>query len=176
MDSIKVDEELSLVLVHDGFAVKYVQLVDQDRDYLSEWLPWVTSTHTVEDYQEFIKKSLSDHADGKSLVCGIEYLGELVGSAGFVRIHPKLQKAEIGYWLASSRQGCGIITRVCKKLFELAFNDYGLSKVQITAAEHNTKSRAVCERLGMNLEGIITNAEVLDGKIRSHAVYGIHRP
>ena len=100
MDPIKVDEELNLVLVHDELAVKYVQLVNQDRNYLSEWLPWVSSTRTVEDYQEFIKKSLSEHADGKSLVCGIEYLGELVGTAGFIRIHPKLQKAEIGYWIA----------------------------------------------------------------------------
>ena len=49
-----------------------------------------------------------------------------------------------------------------------------MEKVQIAAADGNAKSRAVCERLGMKLEGIITNRERIGDRILNHAIYGIH--
>ena len=42
-------------------------------------------------------------------------------------------------------------------------------------ATENLASRAICERLGMKLEGIISNAENLNGRIVDHAIYGLHR-
>jgi ribosomal-protein-serine acetyltransferase len=77
--------------------------------------------------------------------------------------------------LKESAQGHGIITRVCKKLIEIAFNELNIHKIEISAATENFASRAVCERLGMELEGIISNAENLNGRIVDHAIYGLHR-
>ena len=67
----------------------------------------------------------------------------------------------------------GIITKVCKHLINIAFNDLVMDKVQLTAAEYNLPSRAVAQGLGMALEGIVTNAENLNGHIVDHAVYGL---
>jgi L-amino acid N-acyltransferase YncA len=38
---IPIDEELSLKLLQKEDAAALFDLVDQSRDYLSEWLPWV---------------------------------------------------------------------------------------------------------------------------------------
>ena len=48
-----------------------------------------------------------------------------------------------------------------------------MQKVQISVATNNKSSKAVCERLGMTLEGIIANSENIEGQILNHMVYGI---
>jgi ribosomal-protein-serine acetyltransferase len=50
-----------------------------------------------------------------------------------------------------------------------------MQKVQMSVAVENTRSRAVCERLGMVLEGIITNEEKIGERILDHAIYGLYR-
>ena len=86
-----------------------------------------------------------------------------------------MKKVEIGYWIKESVQGNGIINRVCKKLIEIAFTDLSMNKIEISVASDNLASKAVCERLEMKLEGIISNAENLNGRIVDHAIYGLHR-
>ena len=57
----------------------------------------------------------------------------------------------------------------------MAFTDLDMDKVEISAAEKNVASRKVCERLGFKLEGVITQAENINGRIVDHAVYGLSR-
>ncbi|MFX3824761.1 GNAT family N-acetyltransferase, partial [Streptococcus suis] len=58
---------------------------------------------------------------------------------------------------------------------EMAFRELNMQKVEISAAVDNAPSRNVCKRLGFNLEGIITCAENLNGRVVDHAVYGLSR-
>ena len=62
-----------------------------------------------------------------------------------------------------------------RKLIDIAFTDWDLDKIEIPVAVENRPSRAVCERLGMELEGVIRNAENLNGRIVDHARYALHR-
>ncbi|MDO6541359.1 GNAT family N-acetyltransferase [Photobacterium sanguinicancri] len=172
----KVDDELELVLVHPALAMKYATVVEANRDYLSQWMAWAPHVKTEDDFKAFVKNSLLDYANGKSMVCAIEYQGVLVGNIAFNTIKPELKMVEIGYWLDARYQGRGIMTRCCQAMIDIAFNHLKVEKVQISAAKDNYSSRGVCERLGMNLEGVITNKEVVSGRILDHAVYGLHKP
>ncbi len=172
MFSLKVDEEINLTLANPAYAERMFQLIEFDREYLSQWLSWPALTSKVSDCEAAATQMLHSYADGKSMTCYIFYQEQLVGVAGFNVINHALSLVEVGYWLASAHQGKGIVTRVCRKLISIAFEDLKLEKVQISAAEHNASSRAVCERLGFELEGMIKNAENLNGRIVNHAVYG----
>ncbi|WP_258224514.1 GNAT family N-acetyltransferase, partial [Aeromonas sp. HMWF017] len=86
-----------------------------------------------------------------------------------------LGKVVIGYWLAERWQGNGIITRACQALIHHAFEEMGMEKVEISAATDNEPSRAVCERLGMQLEGVTRRAERLGNRIVDHAHYSLLR-
>jgi ribosomal-protein-serine acetyltransferase len=169
-----IDDEIYLYLVNESFTQRYAELVSENNEYLAEWLAWPYLCKKNEDFKKFFKHSLYDYADGKSMNCAIEYYGEIVGNASFNNIDHNLKVAEIGYWLGQKYQGNGIITRVCKFLMDYAFTGLKLEKIQISVAEHNTSSRAVCERLGLKLEGVITNKEIIAGKILNHAICGIH--
>ena len=60
-------------------------------------------------------------------------------------------------------------------MINYAFTELSVEKVQISAAEENISSRSVCERLGMTLEGTLSNQEKVGESIYSHAIYGIWR-
>lgn len=170
-----VDDEINLYLVNDAFTERYAELAKENNKYLSQWLAWPGVCTTQNDFKKFVKNSLHQYADGKSMNCAIEFRGEIVGNAGFNTINHDLKKVEIGYWIGKQYQGNGIITRVCQHLIDFAFIKFDMEKVQISAAEDNLPSRAVCERLGMKLEGIITHQEKVGDRILNHAIYGIHR-
>ena len=77
--------------------------------------------------------------------------------------------------LAERWQGHGIITRACQALIHHAFEEMGMEKVEISAAQENDASRAVCERLGMVQEGVIRRAERLADRVVDHVNYGLLR-
>ncbi|WP_461534870.1 GNAT family N-acetyltransferase [Spongorhabdus nitratireducens] len=175
MFSALVDDDIRLCLVQHSFAPRYTELVAAHSEYLSQWLAWPEKCNTEEAFRAFVTRSLHDYADGKSLTCAIEYRGEIVGNISFNAILDDRKMVEIGYWLAESYQGQGIVTRACRFLINHAFTALDMDKVQISVAEDNKPSRAVCERLGMTLEGIISNREKIGDRILAHAVYGLHR-
>ncbi|WP_019615363.1 GNAT family N-acetyltransferase [Psychromonas ossibalaenae] len=175
MFSSTVDNEIKLALIEKSFAPLYVELAKENYTALERWLAWPPHCKSEQDFVSFIQKSLHDYADNKSMVCAVWFNEKLVGNVSFNTINHDLKKVDIGYWLAESAQGKGIMTRVCKKLINIAFSELNMHKIEISAASGNLASRAVCERLGMTLEGIVTNSENLNGRIVDHAVYGLHR-
>lgn len=175
MFTLDVDQELELALVHPKYAKYYLEIVTKDRDYLSQWLAWPPHANDEAFFLSFIKRSLNDYAEGRSLTCTILWQGNVVGITSFNKIDHSLKTVEIGYWLSSEFQRKGIMTRSVAKLIEIAFTELGMEKVAISAAVGNQPSRSVCERLGFSLEGIITRAENLNGRIVDHAVYGLNQ-
>ena len=175
MFTLEIENGLEIALIESNFAAKYLEIVQEDRDYLSQWLVWPPHGHDEAFFLQFIKNSLHDYADGKSLVCGIICDRQLVGTISFNSIDHSLKKVVIGYWLRSSHQGNGIITKSVSKLIEYAFNSLSMEKIEISAAVENQSSRRVCERLGFDLEGIITRSENLNGRVVDHAMYGLNR-
>ncbi|GAL17148.1 ribosomal-protein-L7p-serine acetyltransferase [Vibrio maritimus] len=173
MFTLKVDRDLSLALVQPSFAARYLEIVTHERDYLSQWLAWPPHAEDEAFFLSFIRQSLHDYADGKSMTCAMIYQDEIVGNISFNVIDSSLKRVEIGYWLSQSMQGRGIVTRAVSQLIEFAFLELKMEKVQISAASENKPSRAVCERLGFTLEGIITCAENINGRVVDHAIYGL---
>ncbi|WP_367103181.1 GNAT family N-acetyltransferase [uncultured Psychrobacter sp.] len=139
---------------------------------LARYLPWVANAKDEDFFLIFINKSLHDYADGKSLTCAIIYERQIVGNISFNQIDYKLSKASIGYWLSQAYRGRGIVTKCVAHLIKIGFDELKLNKVEIRVATDNASSRAVPERLGFKLEGIITQAENVNGIIVDHAVYG----
>lgn len=175
MFTLNINQNLTLALVQTSFAQQYFEIIQRDRDYLSEWMPWPMYAEDEEFFRAFIRRALHDYADGKSLTCAILLNQQVVGNISFNTINHDLKKVEIGYWLSAQHQGQGIVTQSVAKLIDIAFIELGMEKVQIAAATGNQRSRKICERLGFSLEGIITRAENLNGKVVDHAVYGLGR-
>jgi len=171
----RVDQEITLALIQESFAPYYSQIVSEQNDYLAQWLAWPTHCHSEQDFRLFAQRMLHEYADGKSMTCAIFYQDTLVGNCSFNRINHDTSCVEIGYWLSQPYQGKGIMTRVVKSLIDIAFNELEMEKVQLSAAVDNQPSREVALRVGMVLEGIISNQEKVGDRILDHAIYGIKK-
>lgn len=172
----QIDEQLTIRLLQQSDAAELFDLVNCQRNYLSEWLPWPPMTKTVADSKAFLNGAMQQFESQTGMVCGIFYQTHLVGVVGFNEINHSLKKVKLGYWLSQEQMGKGLMTKSCRCLVDYAFETLDVEKVEIAAATDNWSSRKVCERLGADLEGIISHAENLHGRIVSHAIYSLLNP
>lgn len=175
MFSLVIDNQLELKLIDPSFVPVYVQIAQQNYDDLATWLVWPPQCQSAQDFSAFVSQALQEYAEQKSLICGIFYQQQLVGNISFNVIDVTLKKVELGYWLVSRCRGKGIVTKACRAMIDYAFNTLKMEKVELSAATANLASRAVAERLNMTLEGVITHAQLVNGQILDHAVYGLKR-
>ena len=170
---IKIDEDTDLRIYEERHAREVAELVDQNRAYLRQWLPWVDSSRTVEDSKAFIQNSLQQFARNEGFQLGVWYRGELAGGIGYHPIDWADRKAEIGYWLGEAFQGKGLMTKACSTLVTYAFDELGLYKVEIHCATENIRSCAIPKRLGFKQEGVLRDAEWLYDHFVDLVVFGM---
>lgn len=168
-----IDDETELRLLKERHAEELFVLMNQNRKYLREWLPWLDTNKSLDDTEEFIKGSLEQFANNSGFQSGIWFRGRLVGVIGYHKIDWANRATSIGYWLGASFQGKGLMTKACRVLVDYAFNEFGLNRVEIRCAVENKKSRAIPQRLGFREEGVIRQAEWLYDRFVDHVVYGM---
>ena len=173
MFTFRISDDLKLGLLQQRHAEELFALVERNREYLREWLPWVDNNKSVADTQEFIKISLKRFASNGSFTTGILYQGELAGVIELHEIDWSNQVTSIGYWLSASFQGKGLMTEACRTLVRYAFKELNLNRVEIRCATENKKSRAIPERLGFQQEGTMRQVLWLYNHYVDSVVYGI---
>ena len=102
-DQIVVDDRITLAVLAESEADALYNLVDRNRQYLSEYLPWAI-TNKLEDSREFIQKVRRDRAAGTDYGFGVYVGGVLAGHVSLMHLSPQ-QTPEIGYWLAKNGKG-----------------------------------------------------------------------
>ena len=173
---IFVDDNLSIVAPTSEDASELFALVDDNRQYLRKWLPWLDSNVSVIDELDFIEISRKDRLQGSSGVWLIKENNILIGSISINWIDWDNKSCGLGYWLSEDKTGNGIVTRCCHSMIEnLIFNNK-IHRFVIEVAINNYSSRKVAESLGMRLEGIIKDRELLYGEYVDAALYAITAP
>jgi ribosomal-protein-serine acetyltransferase len=173
MFTLKVDQEIELQLFQPQDSPKLYQLVEENREHLREWLPWVENMTTPFHYDSIISIWLRQFAENNGFNVGIIYRGELVGSIGLHQIDWHNKLTSVGYFLAKKAEGRGIMTRTVQSILNYAIMDLGLNRVEIRCGENNNKSRAIPERLGFVMEGKIREGENLFGHYQDLYMYSM---
>ena len=173
MFTFRIDDSLDLRLLEERHADEVFAVVDANRAHLREWLPWVDDSKSPDDTRAFIRRSLERFARNDGFNCGIRHEGQVVGCIGLHYIKWTSRKTEIGYWLAESAQGRGIMTRACRALTGHLIEDLKLNRVEIRCASGNQRSRAVPKRIGFTEEAILRQAIVLHGEFQDDVVYAM---
>lgn len=157
------------LLIEDAQAV--FNIIDSQRNYMREWLPFVDATLSIEDSRNAFKHLLSFPNDP---LFAILYKENFVGLVGFKETNNDVRKTEIGYWLSQDYQKKGIVTQSVIKLLDYAFEEMNMNRVIIKAAVDNRKSRSIPERLGFVQEGIERDGDLLVGGVFTDiAVYSM---
>jgi RimJ/RimL family protein N-acetyltransferase len=80
---------------------------------------------------------------------------------------------DLGYVLARSRWGQGIVPEACRKLLELGFGGFGLHRIYASADARNLQSQRVMAKLGMRREAHFQQDQWVKGDYRDTVVYAL---
>jgi ribosomal-protein-serine acetyltransferase len=169
----QIQDGVYLKLLEERHADEVFAVVERERTYLREWLPWVDMTTEAEHTANFIRTSLEQFASNDGFSAGIWSGNEFIGGIGTHKIDWLYRRVEIGYWIAQGFQGRGIVTDASRAVIDHAFEEWKLNRVEIHCAAGNERSCAIPKRLGFQWEGLLREAQLLNGEYQDINVYAL---
>lgn len=157
IDIIKINKNLYLRRISHQDAEDIFDLIDNNREHLGFWLPFVETTHTAENTHAFIDQLQKPCS--REMVFSICQEGAITGLIGFKDIDRANRRLEIGYWISKDNEGKGIVTDSCRSLIDKAFRKLNMNRIQIKCGVGNNRSSNVPKRLGFQFEGIEREGE-----------------
>lgn len=173
MESITVNNYIRLEAVKPSMGNDIFTTIENNRNYLQTWLPFVNLTQTIADTDEFIQSVISQSTNKKDEIFSIWFNNNFAGLVGFKDTDWVNKKTELGYWLSEEMQGKGIITKCVEKLIRYAFQKLRINRIQIKTAVGNLKSAAIPKRLGFCFEGIERAGEKHDQTFMDLEIYSL---
>jgi ribosomal-protein-serine acetyltransferase len=165
-------KEAGLRLLAEVDAPKLHALVEANRNYLAEWMPWAAG-QDLAGTERFILGTASQYKSNNGFQAAIAPDGPIIGVVGFHSIDWTNRRTSIGYWLAEEQQGRGIMTTAVRALVNHAFGEWSLHRIEIHCAPTNHRSRAIPKRLGFREEATLRETELVGGQYLDSVVYGL---
>ena len=171
MDFIRLNEHITLSEITPKDIDSFVEFLNEKEIYINTLtIPFPYTKENSEWFVSFVKKNKKEH--GRIITWAIRNKEEkLIGVVGFdngIDGH----KAEIGYWLAKPYWKKGIMSEAVKKICEIGFNEFGLSRITANVFEQNIGSARVVEKCGFTLEAAcLKNYYKKDGKLFNGKLY-----
>ncbi len=176
MIQLIVSDEITLKQITENDAQAIFSVIDTQRRYLGEWLPFVYTTLSADDTLNFVRSVADTPESFRELVFCIFFHKEFAGLIG-LKFNPADKanlRTEIGYWLSETFQKKGIMTQSAKMLIDYAFDELNLNRITIKCAAGNLPSNNIAKRLGFVYEGTERDGELFpDGHFVDLKVYSM---
>lgn len=178
---IQIDEALSLRLVEPEHAEEIAEVVLANVQHLGQRLPWCTPAYDVESCRAWIAASRQAYEARLQLPLSVVEHGRVIGGSGFATLQyeaipaygVRIAAGDVGYWLAETAQGRGVMTRAVGALVAYGFEQLSLDRITIRAEPGNPRSCAVAERLGFACEGTLRHVLRWNGRGVDHRLYAL---
>jgi len=100
----------------------------------------------------------------------------VVGTATLFQIDPVHRRGEIGFALARSAWGEGLMSATLRALFDFAFGELGLHRLEADVDPRNEPSLRLLERLGFRREGLLRERYHVAGEVQDSVMLGLLAP
>jgi ribosomal-protein-serine acetyltransferase len=164
---------IDIHIFEETHAAELFRLIDDNRQSLRQWLPWLDWSNSPADTAAHIRLSQEKFKESNGFSAGIWVNNELAGAIGLHAIDALHRSSSIGYWLSEPFRGSGAMTRACRAVVDEVFKHYHLHRLEIRCAIGNQKSCAIARRLGFIYEGTLREAEWLYDHFVDLAVYSM---
>jgi len=171
--TIIIEDNLRLELTSLKHANGLFEAINSSRPHLSEFLPWVDSMKSLQDFTDYIKNCELLYEQRKEVSFAMIWNEVPVGRIGLHHLNLQNKIGAIGYWLTKNAEGKGIIIKSCKKLITYGFKEIGLHRIELKAATTNVRSQAIPIKLNFKKEGILREAELVNNKFLDLYLYSL---
>lgn len=160
LPSVVEGERVRIRPFHRGDGARVFVAIDEDREHLRAWLPWVDAHKTPEDTEVYVRKAYAWWILREDLPLLVETIdGEVLGGSGLHRFDWATRSFEIGYWIRKTREGHGFVSEAVKLATAIAFERLEASRVEIRCDRGNARSAAVPRRLGFAEQGVVKDED-----------------
>lgn len=170
---LNIDDDSRLELINQSHAEELFDLIEENREFLKQWLPWLDNNRYLQNTIDFISISQLQYERNETIQFVLFYKGKIAGIVGFHKIDWINRLTSIGYWIGEGFQGHGLVTKACARVLDYSFGKLCLNRIEIRCANDNFKSRAIPERLGFKEEGLVRQAEWIYDHYVDHIIYGM---
>lgn len=152
-------------LVEDDVASLWPFVSDPAMSALMSWSAHTDRQQTL----DFIRHVRGNIASNAGITWAIEIGGRAVGCVGLEGLVFQLRawrvdRGELGYWLAPPLWGQGFVTEAARAAVEFGFGPLGLHKIVAHHVAENIASQRVIEKLGFRRTGQSDDEVWRDGR------------
>lgn len=147
-----------------------------DRREIYETTLAIPHPYSVEDARSYISRSIEAREDDRDFPCAVtlKETGAIIGGCGLM-VNRKMDRAEMGYWLAVEHWGQGYITEAARALIRHGFEVLDLNCIEAHHFVNNPASGRVMVKAGMTFEGRLRQRVKKDGVYIDVDMYSILR-
>jgi RimJ/RimL family protein N-acetyltransferase len=166
------DERVLLRIPRPSDAEALCSAALESVDEVGGWLPWCHAAYSRADADAWISACLHAWQREESYPFFIfdRDGSTLVGGCALNEIDRPRLRANLGYWIRSSRMGLGLATAASRLAVRFALETLAMQRVEIVAAVENLASQRVAAKLGAVREGLLRNR--LRIRDKPHDAYG----
>ena len=129
--------------------------------------------YTRDDAEEYVARRVLDDWSSEAIFAMV-WEQHVVGTIG-LHVRARDEIAELGYLLARSVWGRGIVPEAARAVIDWGFERYALHKIFARSDVRNRQSWRVMEKLGMTREGVLRGHRKLRDEHVDDACYGVLR-
>lgn len=146
--------------------------VENDRNRLGQFLPWVSFTKTVEDELSYIKHTRKCWDEGTLFDYGIFRKSDdlYLGNIGLHSIRWEFDRCEVGYWILGDFEGQGYMSEALRILEAHAF-ELGFHRIEVRCSSINQRSASVPIACGYLFDGVLKENSIEQEKYRDTFIF-----
>lgn len=170
---IHQDSDFSLRLAVPEDAGRISDYFLQNREHLKPWDPKREEAfYTLQGWRQKLIKLNELHQHDLAFYCVIvDSEGVMLGTISFSNLTQfPFHACNVGYSLAQSAQGRGIMRRALKAACQWMFSEKGLHRIMAAYIPRNVRSANVLESLGFEKEGLAKQYLLIDGQWQDHVL------
>lgn len=156
-------------------AAPLAALICENATYLHQFLPKVVTLSSVGACTEHLQHVIDASKEDELFEWHIFADDQLCGAIRLNKIEMGNHKASMGYYIGEKSQGQGLASSSVRAVLGYCFNQLGFNRIELQCTSTNLASQQVAKRLGFTWEGMLRQAELLDGAYADLYVYALLR-
>jgi len=138
--------------------------------------PLATTVHDAAAHIAMLNERLAANESINWAIVRHDNPAQLIGTIGYVSLHPQHFRAEIGYMLHPACTGQGLMQEALAAALRYGFEVMQLHSVEAITDPANVASAQVLKRAGFVQEGHFKENEYWDGKFLDTVFYSLLTP
>jgi ribosomal-protein-alanine N-acetyltransferase len=173
-------DRIKLIIPMERDAVRRLQFEVENREHLRLWEPVREETfYTLDTVRQRIRSNLQDFMAGTACCFSVvdKRSNTIVGNCNFSNIiRGSFQACHLGYAIARSHEGKGIMFEAASAGIDYMFTQRKLHRVMANYIPHNARSAQLLTRLGFEREGYAKAYLKINGAWEDHVLTALINP